>query len=65
MIDRLGAGDALAAGVIHGWLQENAALGLRYGIVLAALALSQVGDMVITNETELQALMSGNSSLLR
>ena len=65
MIDRLGAGDAFAAGVIHGWLQDDVALGLRYGIVLAALALSQMGDMVITNETELQVLMSGNSSLLR
>jgi 2-dehydro-3-deoxygluconokinase len=65
IIDRLGAGDALAAGVLYGWLQGDVAAGLRYGMVLAALALSQIGDMVITNETELQALMAGNSSLLR
>lgn len=56
MIDRIGAGDALAAGVIHGWLDGDFAAGLRYGVTLAALALSQYGDMVITNQAELAAL---------
>lgn len=62
MIDRIGAGDALAAGVIHGWLDGDFAAGLRYGVSLAALALSQYGDMVVTNQTELAALItqSGN-----
>src|SRR5687768_8696369 len=41
IIDRLGAGDALAAGVMHGWLDNDLAAGLRYGVTLAALALSQ------------------------
>lgn len=56
IIDRIGAGDALAAGVIHGWLDGDFAAGLRYGVTLAALALSQYGDMVITNQAELAAL---------
>ncbi|MBX3056777.1 MAG: sugar kinase [Anaerolineae bacterium] len=62
VIDRIGAGDALAAGVIHGWLDGDFAAGLRYGVTLAALALSQYGDMVITNQAELAALttQSGN-----
>ncbi len=65
IIDRLGAGDALAAGVIHGWLEGDVIAGLRYGVTLAALALSQVGDMVITHKSELWSLMWGSSTLLR
>ncbi|HJQ14876.1 MAG TPA: sugar kinase [Anaerolineales bacterium] len=65
IVDRLGAGDALAAGVIHGWLDQDLSAGLRYGVTLAALALSQYGDMVITNKSELFALSQGSSSLTR
>jgi 2-dehydro-3-deoxygluconokinase len=57
IIDRLGAGDALAAGVLHGWLAGNFAQGLRNGVVLAALALSQRGDIVVTNPQELDTLL--------
>lgn len=65
IIDRLGAGDALAAGVIHGWLEGDLSAGLRYGVTLAALALSQFGDMVITNKAELLALSKKSSTLVR
>ena len=65
IIDRLGAGDALAAGVMHGWLGSDLNAGLRYGVTLAALALTQAGDMVITNNSELLSLVQGSSSLLR
>jgi 2-dehydro-3-deoxygluconokinase len=65
ILDRLGAGDALAAGVIHGWLDHDLSAGLRYGVTLAALALSQHGDMVITNKSELNGLSRGSSALTR
>jgi 2-dehydro-3-deoxygluconokinase len=65
IVDRLGAGDALAAGVLHGWLDGDLASGLRYGVTLAALALSQFGDMVITNKAELLSLAQGSSALAR
>ena len=65
IIDRLGAGDALAAGVIHGWLDGDMKAGIRYGVTLAALALSQLGDMVVTNKAELLALSQGDSTLTR
>lgn len=65
IVDRLGAGDALAAGVIHGFLDGNLPAALRYGVTLAALALSQLGDMVVTNDKELQALSRGGSTLVR
>jgi 2-dehydro-3-deoxygluconokinase len=65
IIDRLGAGDALAAGVIHGWLDGDLPSGLRYGVTLSALALTQFGDMVVTNKAELLALSQGSSTLTR
>jgi 2-dehydro-3-deoxygluconokinase len=67
IVDRLGAGDALAAGVIHAWLDGDLARGLRYGVVLAALALTQRGDMLITTPAELAALAGrkGGEALVR
>ena len=65
IMDRLGAGDALAAGVIHGWLDHDLSASLRYGVTLAALALTQDGDMVITNPAELHDLSEHDSALLR
>lgn len=65
VIDRLGAGDALAAGLIHGWLDGDLAAGGRYGVILAALALSQFGDMLVTTQSELESLLGGQSILVR
>jgi 2-dehydro-3-deoxygluconokinase len=65
IIDRLGAGDALAAGVLYGLLRSDLRTGLRYGTVLAAMALSQHGDMVITTESEMLALSQQSSTLTR
>ena len=61
IVDRIGAGDALAAGVLHGWLDNNFEAGLAYGVTMAALALSQRGDMVITTQEELAALAAHSS----
>ncbi len=58
VIDRMGAGDALAMGIVHGWLQGEFAYGLRCGVTLAALALSQHGDDVITTLDELAELLA-------
>jgi 2-dehydro-3-deoxygluconokinase len=65
LIDRLGAGDALAAGVIDGWLDGDLAAGLRRGVVLAALALSQHGDMVVTTRAELEVLSAGQGAAVQ
>ncbi|MCC6803997.1 MAG: sugar kinase [Anaerolineae bacterium] len=68
IIDRIGAGDSLASGVIHGWLDGDLDLGLRYGVALAALALSQHGDAVITTPQELAGLIAqthGGSAVVR
>lgn len=62
ILDRIGAGDAMVAGVLHGWLQGDFAKGLRYGALTAALALSQYGDQVITARDELESMLDAGSA---
>ena len=67
IIDRLGAGDALAAGVLDGWLDGDLERGLRTGVLLAGMALAQHGDIVVTTRQEVESLLSaaGNSVIVR
>ena len=58
--DRLGAGDAFAAGLLDGWLDGSLAQGLLRGCALAALALSQRGDILITTRGELDRIAVGH-----
>lgn len=64
IIDRPGAGDGLAAGVIDGWLDGDLVAGLQRGVVLAALALSQHGDMIVTTRDEMESLRSDSTATL-
>jgi 2-dehydro-3-deoxygluconokinase len=64
IIDRPGAGDALAAGIIHGWLDGDLPRGLKMGVVMAALVLSQHGDMLVTTPEEVNTLMQTSDTLL-
>ena len=57
VIDPIGAGDALAAGILYGWLEGNLEHGLLIGAVLAALALTQKGDMITTTPGEVNSLL--------
>jgi 2-dehydro-3-deoxygluconokinase len=57
IVDRIGSGDAFAAGVLDGLLDGDAGEGLRRGVALAAIALSQHGDRVLTSRAELDAVM--------
>ena len=66
IIDRIGSGDAFAAGVLDAWLQTSPGsdlkalrrVGLRRGVALAAIALSQYGDRLLTNRAELESVMA-------
>ena len=66
IVDRIGSGDAFAAGVIDGWLSGGGSLtdssafreGLRRGVALAAIALSQFGDRVLSSRAELNAVVA-------
>jgi 2-dehydro-3-deoxygluconokinase len=56
VVDRIGAGDALAAGVIDGLLNGSLEEGLRTGTALAALALCQHGDVVCASRQEVESV---------
>lgn len=58
IVDRIGSGDAFAAGVLDGWLDGDVPDGLRRGVALAAIALTQHGDRVLTSRTELNTVMA-------
>lgn len=62
VIDRIGAGDAMVAGVLHGWLQGDVFKGLRYGALTAALNLTHYGDAVYVTREELEDLLEGPQS---
>ena len=58
ILDRIGAGDAFAAGVLHGWLSGNFRQGVYIGVILAALKLSQYGDTLVVSPDVLADLLA-------
>ena len=67
IVDRIGSGDAFAAGVLDGWLSRDSSSantmsalreGLRRGVALAAIALSQYGDRVLSSRAELNTVLN-------
>ena len=73
IIDRIGSGDCFAAGVLDGCLSGVASAGgsfydvatlregLRRGVAMAAIALTQTGDRVLTSRAELNAVLGSDS----
>jgi 2-dehydro-3-deoxygluconokinase len=59
IVDRLGAGDSFAAGLIHGLLDGDVQKGLDYGVALSALKHSVPGDFAWVTRQEVEALLSG------
>ncbi len=60
IVDRLGAGDSFAAGLIHGLLDGNLQLGLDYGVAASALKHSISGDFAWVSREEVEALLKGS-----
>jgi 2-dehydro-3-deoxygluconokinase len=59
IVDRLGAGDSFAAGLIHGLIDDDLQKGLDYGVALSALKHSIPGDFAWATPTEVEALLKG------
>lgn len=66
ILDRLGAGDAFASGVLDR-LIDDAPLdeALRFGTALAAIKLTIAGDIAHTSRTEVDALLNKSHTQLR
>ena len=59
IVDRLGAGDSFAAGLIHGLLDGNLQKGLDYGVAASALKHSIPGDFAWITREEVEAMLIG------
>ncbi|MCS7022981.1 MAG: sugar kinase [Gemmataceae bacterium] len=65
IVDRLGAGDAMAAGVIHGLLTGDLQKAVQYGAALAALKHTIAGDLPWINPEEVEATIRGDNLNIR
>ena len=59
IVDRLGAGDSFAAGLIHGLLDGDLQKGLDWGVAASALKHSIPGDFAWVTRDEIEALLKG------
>jgi 2-dehydro-3-deoxygluconokinase len=62
LIDRIGGGDAFAAGFVTGWLEAGVQQGLRLGNALSALKQTSWGDMPFVARREVDALLAGGGT---
>jgi 2-dehydro-3-deoxygluconokinase len=59
IVDRLGAGDSFAAGLIDGLLDGDLQKGLDQGVALSAIKHSIPGDFAWVTREEVEALLKG------
>jgi 2-dehydro-3-deoxygluconokinase len=59
IVDRLGAGDSFAAGLIHGLLDADLQKGLDYAVAASALKHSIPGDFNWSTSDEVESLLKG------
>jgi 2-dehydro-3-deoxygluconokinase len=65
IVDRLGAGDALAAGLIHGLLDGDLKKGLDYGAAMGALKHTIPGDIPWITIEDIEAVLQGQGLRVR
>lgn len=65
IVDRIGAGDAFAAGVLHGLSQGDVAHAARIGLALACLKHSLPGDASLFGQGDVDAFLSGGMDVRR
>lgn len=59
IVDRLGAGDSFAAGLIHGLLEGDLQKGLDWGVATSAIKHTLPGDFAWVTRDEVEALLAG------
>ncbi len=65
IVDRLGAGDALAAGLIHGLLDGDLKKGIDYGGAMGALKHTISGDLPWLTSREVEDAIAGQGLSIR
>ncbi len=65
IVDRIGRGDAFAAGFLYGYLRQGSAEGLRYGAAMAALKQTYPGDVCRAGLEEIEAVLRGETGGFR
>lgn len=65
IVDRLGAGDALAAGLLHGLLDNDLKKAIHYGAALGALKHTVPGDLPWLTRDEIEAALQGPNLRIR
>lgn len=65
IVDRLGAGDAFAAGLIHGMLAGDFERGLHVGAAFGALKHTVPGDLPAADLAEVEAVLAGGGLRVR
>jgi len=59
VVDRIGAGDAFAAGVLMGYLDGELRIGVARGLAMAALKLGMFGDQLRCDPAEVDRMIDG------
>lgn len=57
IVDRIGAGDAFAAGLLWGLMENALPLGLRRGVAMAALSMTVRGDLLDLPRAAVESLL--------
>lgn len=66
IVDRIGAGDAFAAGLLHGLLNgKGAETATRYGLALACLKHGLPGDSCLFTQADIDGFLSGERDVRR
>ena len=59
IVDRLGAGDSFAAGMIHGMLEDDAQMAVDWGVATSAIKHTIPGDFAWVSREEVETLLKG------
>lgn len=62
VVDRIGAGDAFAAGLLTGFLEDVPQVGLHRGVAMAALKMTLRGDLFTLDRSAVDRLMVGKAA---
>ena len=65
IVDRLGAGVAFVAGLIHGLMNNDLQQGLDYGAAMGALKHTIPGDFPWLTKAEVEGVVSGTGLRIR